>query len=64
MDMSMALCETGETLSSRNYDGDNTDIFEFGDQISAKINADLRIQINAYDANRLEALADDELSVS
>ena len=64
MNMSMVLCESGETLFSRNYDGDITDIFEFGDQISAKINADLRIQINAYDANRLEALADDELSVS
>jgi adenylate cyclase len=64
MNVSMALCETGETLFSRNYDGDITDIFEFGDQISAKINADLRIQINAYEANRLEALADDELIVS
>jgi adenylate cyclase len=56
MNVSMALCETGETLFSRNYDGDITDIFEFGDQISAKI--------NAYEANRLEALADDELIVS
>lgn len=64
MNMSMVLCETGETLFSRNYDGDISDIFEFGDQICAKINADLRIQINAYDANRLEALADDELSIS
>jgi adenylate cyclase len=64
INMSMVLCETGETLFSRNYDGDISDIFEFGDQIAAKINADLRIQINAYDANRLEALADDELSVS
>lgn len=64
MNMSMVLCESGETLFSRNYDGDITDIFEFGDKISAKINADLRIQINAYDANRLEALSDDELSIS
>jgi len=64
INMSMVLCEAGETLFSRNYDGDISDIFEFGDQIAAKINADLRIQINAYDANRLEALADDELSVS
>ena len=64
MNMSMVLCETGETLFSRNYDGDITDIFEFGDKISAKINADLRIQINVYDANRLEALSDDELSIS
>ena len=64
MNLSMVLCETGETLFSRNYDGDITDIFEFGDQITAKINADLRVQINAYDANRHEALADDELSIS
>jgi adenylate cyclase len=64
VNLTMVLCETGETLFSRNYDGDITDIFEFGDKITAKITADLRIQINAYDANRLEALSDDELSIS
>lgn len=64
MTLTMVLCETGETLFSRNYDGDISDIFEFGDKIAAKINSDLRVQINAYDANRLDALADDELSIS
>jgi adenylate cyclase len=64
LNLTMVLCETGQILFSRNYDGDITDIFEFGDQITAKISADLRIQINAYDADRLEDLSDDELSIS
>ncbi|MDH5796991.1 MAG: hypothetical protein OEZ19_00380 [Paracoccaceae bacterium] len=64
MTVSMVLCETGETLFSKNYDGDVSDIFEFADRITGRVNADLRIQINAYDANRLAELSDDELSIS
>ena len=64
INVSMVLCETSETLFSRNYDGDVSDIFEFADKISAQISADTRIQINAFDALRSQDLNDDELSVS
>ena len=64
MNVTMVLCETAETLFSRNYDGDISDIFAFADQLTAKIDADLRIQINANDAKRLASLPDDELSIS
>lgn len=64
MTVSMVLCETAETLFSRNYEGDASDIFEFADKITAQVSADTRVQINAYDANRSRDLDDDELSVS
>ena len=64
MNTSIVLNETAETLFSRRYEADLSDMFEFADKITAQITSDLRVQINAFDAVRVKDLSDDELSVS
>jgi class 3 adenylate cyclase len=56
--ISMVLCETGEALFSKNYQGDCSDFFAFADDMI------VRVQLNSNDAKRHDHLDDDELSVS
>lgn len=49
---------------SESYDGDPSDIFAFCDDLVDRSDASLRLQINAFDGDRIAALPDDRLSVS
>jgi adenylate cyclase len=51
-------------LFSQNYQCETSDIFAFIDEVVQKVTADIRIQVNAFDGDRLGDLADDELSIS
>lgn len=62
--LSLTVSETGETRFSRNYEGTATNFFEFADDMIARASSELRVEMNAYDANRKAHLSDDELSVS
>lgn len=54
----------GRPLSSQTYEGDTTDIFRFCDDVIERADADLRLRINAFDAERIAHLPDEKLSVS
>lgn len=54
----------GRPLWSQTYEGDTSDIFQFCDDLIERADADLRVQINAFDAERIADLRDEELSVS
>lgn len=64
MNLSLVLRESGDTIWTQSYEGDTSDIFAFCDELIEKSVADLRIQINAFDAERIAHLPDDQLSVS
>lgn len=64
MTLSLIVRDSGETKWSRSYDGDAGDIFAFCDELIEKSVAGLRIQINAFDNDRIAALPDDRLSLS
>lgn len=64
MSLSLVLRENGNTIWTQSYDGDTDDIFAFCDDLIEKSVADLRIQINAFDNDRIADLPDDQLSIS
>ena len=64
LQLSMLITDTGSVVWSRQYEANCEDVFRFSDDIVKLANADLRIQINAFDGNRLADLADEELSIS
>jgi class 3 adenylate cyclase/tetratricopeptide (TPR) repeat protein len=64
MNLSLVVRENGNTIWTQSYDGDTTDIFAFCDDLIEKSVADLRIQINAFDNDRIAHLPDDQLSIS
>lgn len=49
---------------SRSYEGDPSDFFALCDDIVDRADSDLRIQINAFDGDRIADLPDSRLSVS
>ncbi len=64
LNLSLLMGDSGVVAWSRQYEADAQDPFRFSDDLFERANADLRIQINAFDGSRLAALSDDELSVS
>jgi class 3 adenylate cyclase/tetratricopeptide (TPR) repeat protein len=62
--LSLILRIEGRPVCSHSYQGDPSDILMFCDDLIERADADLRRQINAFDAERLELLTDEELSVS
>lgn len=62
--LALLLRDGGENVLSQSYEGDTTDIFAFCDKIIEQADIDLRLQINAFDVDRISHLPDDELSVS
>jgi len=55
---------TGTTRWSQLYDGSTANIFEFCDDLIEKANTELRIQINAFDGERIAHLPHSQLSPS
>ncbi len=64
LNLSMVLVDDGRAVWSKSYEGDPKDLFEFCDAVIEQADVDLRVQINAFDADRLAHLPVDRLSVS
>ncbi len=54
----------GQVTWSRVFEGDAQDLFEVTDRAAEQLSDALRLQINAFDGERLAKLADDQLSSS
>ena len=62
--LTLILREEGRPVWAQTYQGDTSDIFQFCDDLIERADSDLRLQINAFDAERISHLPDEELSVS
>jgi len=62
--LALVLRREGRPLWSETYEGGTADIFQFCDDTIERADADLRLQINAFDAERIADLPDEALSVS
>jgi class 3 adenylate cyclase len=64
LNMALILTRDGRPAWSQTYDRPADDLFALTDDLVDRADADLRLQINAFDADRIADLADEELSVS
>jgi class 3 adenylate cyclase/tetratricopeptide (TPR) repeat protein len=64
LSLTLVLRADGRPVWSESYDRDTGDIFDFCDVVLERAEADLRLQTNAFDGNRLAHIPDDALSVS
>jgi TolB-like protein len=62
--LALSVAEDGRTAWSETYEEDPRDIFAFADALVERADAALRLQINAFDGDRLAHLPEDALSVS
>ncbi len=62
--LSLVLRSDGRPVWSESYDRETDDIFAFCDLVLQRAESDLRLQMNAFDGDRLVDIPDDELSVS
>ena len=62
--LSLYLKDSAQPTWSKSYDHTTKDIFAFCDHLVDRADTDLRVQINAFDGDRVSHLNDDELSVS
>lgn len=62
--LSLVLRTDGRRIWSESYDREVTDVFAFCDEVLEQAEADLRLQTNAFDGDRLADVPDEELSVS
>ena len=63
LNLALILQRDGRPVWSQTYDRPAPDPFAFADDLVDRADADLRVQINAFDAERIAELADAELSV-
>ena len=64
LSVSLMLGGENRTVWSQIYEGDPSDIFAFCDELIESVDVDLRLQINAFDGNRVAHLPEDRLSLS
>jgi tetratricopeptide (TPR) repeat protein len=64
LNLSLVLRSEGRPIWSQTYEADASDVFRFCDDLIEKADAELRTQINAFDAERIAHLPDEALSVS
>ena len=64
LNLTLLLKRDGTPVWSQTYERAADDPFAFTDALVDRADADLRVQINAFDAERIADLADEELSVS
>ena len=62
--LTLVLRADGRPVWSESYDRDTQDIFDFCDVVLERAEADLRLQTNAFDGDRLAHIPDEELSIS
>ena len=58
------LLEGGDTVWSASYEGEPGDPFAFCDDLAARADMDMRVQINAFDGDRIAHLPDEALNVA
>jgi len=63
LNLSLILREHSRTVFSQNFIGDTSDTFVFCDDLVAQAETQLRVQINAFDGERLTGIPDYKLSV-
>ena len=64
LNITLLLRELAQTVLSQTYEGETSDIFAFCDKLIDQADVDLRLQINAFDGDRIANLPDEQLSVS
>ena len=64
LNISLILREQEQTVLSKTYEEDTANIFAFCDAIIEQADIALRLQINAFDGDRISHLPEDQLSVS
>jgi len=64
LNLSLTRRQDSAAVWSQGYEGDPSDIFRFCDDVIDRADSDLRVQINAFDGDRIADLPDDRLSVS
>jgi class 3 adenylate cyclase/lipoprotein NlpI len=64
LNLKFILPEQGRTVWSQTYEGDTSDPFRFSDELIERVDSDLRLQINAFDGDRIVHLPDEVLSIS
>lgn len=64
LSLTLVVAADSTTVWSQNYEGDPSDIFAFCDDIIERADVDLRLQINAFDGERVAHLPPDRLSLS
>jgi class 3 adenylate cyclase/tetratricopeptide (TPR) repeat protein len=64
LNLALILKRDGRPVWSQTYERSADDLFALTDELVDRADADLRLQINAFDAERMAGLVDEELSVS
>lgn len=64
LNITLLLRDTAQTVLSQTYEGETSDIFAFCDKLIDQADIDLRLQINAFDGDRIANLPDEQLSIS
>ncbi len=64
LNLALLLKHDGRPVWSQTYDRPAADLFALADELVDRADADLRLQINAFDAERIAGSADEELSMS
>ena len=64
LNITLLLREFAQTVLSQTYEAETADIFAFCDKLIDQADVDLRLQINAFDGDRIANLPDEQLSVS
>ena len=62
--LALVVAADDRTVWSETYEGETDDAFAFCDALVERADADLRLQINAFDGERLAGVPEDTLSVS
>ncbi|KUJ76226.1 hypothetical protein AVO45_13005 [Ruegeria marisrubri] len=64
LSLTLVLRSEGRPVWSESYDRETDDIFDFCDVVLERAEADLRIQTNAFDGDRLAHIPEEDLSIS
>ncbi|WP_050932073.1 adenylate/guanylate cyclase domain-containing protein [Aestuariivita boseongensis] len=64
VNLSLILRDDASTVWADVFEGDATDLFGFCDDVSAQVDAKLRLFVNSLDNNRIGEIPDENLSVS
>jgi class 3 adenylate cyclase len=64
LNLSLVVRENAAATWTGSYDEDTSNIFSFCDAVIERSVSDLRIQINAFDNDRIAHLPDDQMSIS
>lgn len=64
INLSLSTCKDQHNVWAEAYQAETEDLFGFCDEVVERADSDLRLQINAFDGDRIADLRDEDLSVS